>query len=238
MISLREPVRIDRGLDAPFRPLVVELVGPAAAGKTSVLHALRMRDDGLVVVGCRPSRRQHVASAIGLAPIFLALHLPFRGLLWKEMKRIAYVRTYQRLLEARASAHPGAVVLDEGPIYMLARLLVFGGDKLQSTVFASWWRDAIAQWARLLDIVVWLDAPDATLIHRLRTRRQPHPVSALSEEAIARFMSSYREAYDIVVADLTAVQPARVLVFRTHQDSVTRIADRVASEIRAKESGA
>lgn len=215
----------------PLRPIVVELVGPAAAGKTSLLLALHELDPTLRA-GLRPARHHHWASAVTLGPTFLALHRPYRGLLWKEMKRITYLGTLQRLLHKPALTSLSAVVLDEGAVYMLARLRVLGGERIRTGAFERWWLGAIERWARLLDVVVWLDAPDVILMHRLRSRRQSHSVKGLSDEAICRFLASYRDAYERVMAALTRSQRVRVLVVRTDEESVNQIVGRVASEIR------
>ena len=105
---------------------VVELVGTAGAGKTSLLEALA--NSGVTIrAGFRLRKHWHVLPAFALVPTFVALHRPFRGVLWKEMKRITYLATLRhRLQEQRKGSRP--VVLDEGPVYMLARLRVLGGN--------------------------------------------------------------------------------------------------------------
>jgi hypothetical protein len=231
MTQVRQPVPIPDARTAAARPLTMELVGPAAAGKTSLLHALAERD-GSLQAGLRPPAHRHLASAVTLLPTFLALHRPYRDLLWKEMKRITYLRTLQTLLREQPVHHAGTVALDEGPIYMLARLQVFGGARIRSDAFERWWRATIAQWAKTLDVVVSLDASNATLIHRLRARPQEHPVWGLSDAAIGRFLHSYREAYQSVIAALTAEHNLRVLVFRTDHDSLDHITETIAPEIR------
>jgi hypothetical protein len=218
------------------RPVVVELVGAAATGKTSLLLALA-RDDRTLRAGLRPPKHRHLPSAVALTPTFLALHRPYRALLWDEMKRITYLRTLQRLLEEHRSTRAGTVVLDEGAVYMLARLLVFGGERVQTPAFQQWWSSAIEQWANILDILVWLDAPDSVLTHRLRTRQQAHPVKALPDEAAAQFMASYRDAYNRVIRALSATPSLSVVSVRTDQEPLSRVAQLVNAEMRKKECG-
>lgn len=184
--------------------------------------------------GLRPPRHRHLSAAIGLAPTFLALHRPYRGLLWKEMKRITYLSTMCRLLEDPQGSGTGVVVLDEGPVYMLARLLVYGDDRIRSVAFERWWRDAIEQWATTLDMVVWLDAPDPVLTHRLRTRQQSHPVRGLPDEAITEFLSSYRTAYNRVIGALTGARGPTLLSVRTDREPLGNVVQRVAAEIELR----
>jgi hypothetical protein len=218
----------------PMRPPVVELVGPAAVGKTSLLLALN-GSDGRLRSGPRLPKHRHLRSAVSLAPTFAGLHRPFRGLLWKEMKRMTYLTTLLRLLKEPRFDGAGALVLDEGAVYMFARLLVFGEERIRSRAFQRWWSEASEQWAGALDLLVCLDAPDAILIQRLRTRNQPHPVKAFSDEAIARFISSYRAAYERVIASLTVSGGPRVIRVRTDEESLGQTTRRIAAELRCIE---
>jgi hypothetical protein len=212
--------------------MVIELVGPAAAGKTSLLAALGGSRAGLRA-GLRVPRHHHVLTAIGLAPTLLALHLPCDGLHWKTMKRITYLGTLHRLVREPAWLGAGTVILDEGAVYMLARLQVYGADRIRSRAYPRWWLEAIQGWARTLDLIVWLDAPDPVLRHRLRERRQTHPAKHLSDEAVSSFLACYRDAYWRVISTLTALEGPRVLTIRTDEASVEDVVGRVVAEMRA-----
>ena len=235
MIATLEAARPPGRALRPARRLVVELVGPAAAGKTSLILALGAGDRRLRA-GLRVPRQRHVATALALAPTFLALHRPYGGLLWKEMKRITYLGSLYRLLQGGRPMGDGTVVLDEGAVYMLARLQVFGADRIRSAAYARWWRGAIEAWARRLDLIVWLDAPDAVLRERLRGRRQPHPARELPDDGIDRFIGSYRESYRRVVRALVEARGPEVLVIRTDRESVAQIARRVEAAVREMEA--
>jgi hypothetical protein len=203
-----------------MRPPVVELVGPAAVGKTSLLLALN-GSDGRLRGGPRLPKHRHLRSAVSLAPTFAGLHRPFRGLLWKEMKRMTYLSTLLRLLKEPRFNGAGALVLDE--------------ERIRSRAFQRWWSEASEQWARALDLLVCLDAPDAILIQRLRTRNQPHPVKAFSDDAIAQFISSYRAAYERVIASLTVSGGPRVIRVRTDEESLGQTTRRIAAELQCIE---
>jgi hypothetical protein len=221
------------------RPTVVELVGVAASGKTSLLHALG-RGDPTLQAGLRPPRIRHMAQILPLLPTFLALHWPYRGLLRKEMKRITYLRTVYGMLHGELPGRPRAVILDEGPVYMLARLRVYGGERIRTATFERWWRGTVAQWARTVDLIVWLDAPDITLLQRSRTRDQVHQLQRLSEVRAQQFLAAYRQAYETVVGALTELSGPAVLRVRSDQQSVEAIRDQVLAEIRfigARRSG-
>ena len=208
------------------RPTVVELVGPAAAGKTLLYRALALRAAlgprrlSVRLVHCLP-----VAPA--LTPILAGVHRPYRGLLRKELKRMLYVRALHRRVERSAKDRP--IILDEGAVYMLARLRVFGGERLESHAFGRWWDAAVQDWAGALTLIIRLDAADAVLINRLRARAQPHPVRGLGDDEIGRFIAAYRGAFDEVIAALRAAPGApELLTFRTDEEPVDRIAETVA----------
>jgi hypothetical protein len=212
------------------RPLIVELVGPAGVGKTALLTAMQQRHRRLQA-GPRLSPRQHLAYAPSLMSTFRALHRPYRRVLWKEMKRILFLHTLQGVLQAPPRAKNAVVALDEGAVYMLARLRVLGGDRVQTPGFERWWQGAIRRWSQLLDIVVLLDADDSVLAHRLKTRSQTHPVRDFTDRAIGSFMATYRGAYEDVVAALARDGHTDVMRFRTDHEASSSMAEQVVSEI-------
>lgn len=218
------------------RPIVVELVGVAAAGKSSLLRALAERHP-TVQAGLRPPKGRHLAQALALLPTFLALHWPYRGLLWKEMKRITYLRTLDRMLHGELPRRPRAVVLDEGPVYMLARLRVHGGERILSPAFERWWRKALAQWAGTVDLVVWLDAPDPILMQRAQTRSQVHELQRLSDARAREFIASYRRAYETVVGGLTEAAGPQVMRVRSDQASVDQLVARIVPVLEGLRPG-
>jgi hypothetical protein len=218
------------------RPLIVELAGPAGGGKSSLLDVCGRRDRSLRT-DLRVARSWHVATVSSLLPTFIDLHRPFRGILWKEMKRILHLQALHAFLRQPAFAASRALVLDEGPVYMLARILVLGESKIQTRGFARWWRAAIATWARALDVVVWLDAPTNVLAGRIRHRPQPHPVRELSEEAIGGFLEAWRVAYIQVLSDLAANWGPAVWTFDTHQMSAERLAEHFLARLERATPG-
>jgi hypothetical protein len=188
---------------AVARPLVIELAGLAGAGKSSVVEALTRLDPG--VRSRRPlPLRSYLGSVPGLIPTFFALHWPLRRVLTKQVKRVLQVRALHRF--ARRVTGGGVLVFDEGPVYFLARTLVFGGATIRTAAFERWWRRAVADWAGLLDAVVWLDAPDNVLAARIHARDQSHPMRGADDRAVDGFLGAYRDAFQRVLSDLRAVE--------------------------------
>ena len=211
---------------APKRSLILELVGPAGAGKSTLLKALGARDKR-IRAGLYIPRSNYIKQALLLLPTFMRIHRPYRGILWKEMKRILYLKALCQLLEQEATKGYTAIILDEGPVYMLSRLQVFGGDAIRAVSFEKWWQSAIHQWANIVDTIVWLDAEDPVLAHRIRTRNQPSPVKDTTDSSIYKFSARYRAAFGQVISQLTAGDGPGVIKFVTDAQSMEQIADRI-----------
>ena len=209
--------------------VVVELIGVAGAGKTSIASALVGLDER---IRARPRVHNgtYAATVPTLLPTFLSLHWPPRRVLTKEMKRILRVHALHRLV--RTASGPGLILFDEGPVYMLARLLVFGGAAVQTRAFAHWWRGAIALWARTLSAIVWVEASDDVLGARLNARAQSHRLRGASESVMRAFFASYRAAYQRVLADLESAGAPAPWMVATDDTSVQDTAQAILTRIR------
>jgi len=212
------------------RPLVIELAGLAGAGKSTLALALA-RLDPAIRARPRVSERSYLANVPALVPTFLSLHWPFRGVLTKEMKRILRVRTLHRVVHETTQG--GTLLFDEGPVYMLARIVMFGADNIRSGAFERWWRTAIAEWATTLDVVVWLEAPDDVLAARLHTRAQWHPLQGAHDCAVSAFFRSYRDAFSRVLAELCIAGGPQRWTIATDAGSADSTARSVLARLRA-----
>jgi hypothetical protein len=202
--------------DPVTAPLVIELAGLAGAGKSALARALTQRDP---TIRARPhiSAWRYLTSVPALAPTFFDLHWPFHGMLTKEMKRMLRVRALYGF--AQHTRGEGPVVFDEGPVYMLARMLVFGEAATRTRAFERWWQAAITQWRSKLDAVVWLEAPDAVLASRIRTRSQQHPLQGHYDATFTTFFRAYRDAFERVLDLLCVPAGPPLWTFETEQGS-------------------
>jgi thymidylate kinase len=94
-----------------------------------------------------------------------------------------------------------------------------------------WWRAALQRWAATLDVIIWLDAPDAVLAQRIRTRNGTHPCAEWGDRALYEFFARWRAGYQHVVSQLTEVHGPKVMKFATDQESTDRIADRILTSL-------
>jgi thymidylate kinase len=206
---------------------LIEIVGPAGSGKTTLVRALRQRHPPLVA-GVTLSKLRlapHVAAnALRLLPAYLARHRNTRWLDRRELRAMAYVNAWYRAVKGRRGAD-GVLVFDHGPVFRLVRLRAFGPKLVLSDAFRRWSKAAIHDWATALDTVVWLDAPDEALAQRIQSRPDWHRVKSASDAEIRGFLSRYRECYREVMSELLAIRAIRVLEFRTQEQRAEDIAE-------------
>lgn len=172
-------------------------------------------------------RARYVASAAPLLPTLVRLHLPFRGFRQQEMKRVLYLTTLERMLSGAATHRDEIRVLDEGPVYMLARMLYFNERLMTDAAFRRWWGVAASRWARVLDAVVWLDADTAILARRIRERPGRPPVSDTRDAHLLPFLRRYRRCYSRVMHDLAVFGGPLVV----HIDSGRMPVDVIAQDV-------
>ena len=197
------------------RGVVVELVGPAGAGKTTLAKGVSAVDPtvraGLSLWGL--PRPKLLEAALPLLPTFVMSAIrPSRRLQWGEMAQMIRLGALRRVVRDEARKHR-VILLDEGPVFALSWLDFFfarNGDRA-----VAWRRRAIADWASLLDVVVFIDAADSTLAPRIRTREKDHMVKDRSDEEIYGFAAGFRKAFDRVIAEISKVGHLVVDALRT-----------------------
>lgn len=199
--------------------MVVELVGPAGAGKTTLAQNVHRADSrvhvGLSLWGL--PRRRLVRGAIALVPTVVVAAVRRRRLRWREIAQMIRLDALRRVLRRMKS--PRVILLDEGPVFGISWLdLAFA--KRGAEAPAKWRRRALKRWSRILDSVIFVDASNTTLAGRIRTRAKRHRMMKGSNVAIQRFADGFREAFDKVIADLNG--SGRLAVHRVRTDGQLR----------------
>jgi len=213
-------------------PLIVELVGPAGAGKTTLSRALSRRNENIHVGAEIELRKLEYApvfarSALPLLPLVLRGWQSDRWLTWEEIKYLVYLKGWPRVLRHQAARGGAAILLDHGPVFKLATLRAFGPQSLKAKTLEPWWNDMFRQWASMIDMVVWLDAPDSILEKRINSRKQPHAVKGKSELAVTQFLARYRISYEQILAELKNFGGPTLFQFDTSQTAIEQVADEV-----------
>ncbi|HWS87567.1 MAG TPA: hypothetical protein VN282_11425 [Pyrinomonadaceae bacterium] len=215
-------------------PFVAEIVGPAGSGKSTLAGALEERDGGVragLSVWGLPKPLLLTAALLSL-PQLLGMWRRRGAVGWEEAGLVVRLNALGRLLNRESSGRHRFLLLDEGTVFALAKLRVFGRAGLAGEEQLARMSE---RWARRLDAVVWLDAPDEVLARRIRAREKPHRMKGRSDEEIASFIARYRQAYERVVEELRARRALKVIRVSTDTGTPEEIAEQVLAGIAGAE---
>lgn len=219
------------------RAVVVELVGPAGAGKTTLAAGVSTADatvrSGLSLWGL--PRRRLMRSAIALLPTILGATFNHTTLRAGELAQMIRLGALRSVVEDEAANHR-VIILDEGPVFALSWLDVFfsrNGDRVP----AAWRRRVVAEWARLLDVVVFIDASDITLANRIRTREKPHMVKGLPDEEIFGFSAGFRRAFERAIGELSEAGHIVVDTLKTDTGPVDENTAQLMTKLQKRRNG-
>ncbi len=213
-------------------PLVVEVMGPAGSGKSTLSRALSQRDDSIAPdIDVRLSKFDKIPFVISdilrLMPTYLRRYRHSRWFNRRETRSMAYLQAGLHLLGQETQGDDTVTVLDHGPIYRLAFLREFGPEITTSHLYRRWWANLLKQWSARIDIVVSLDAPDVVLLERIRARDSWHAVKDKSDQEAYETLRRYRAAFERTLAESLTARQATLLCFDTSQRSTEEIADEV-----------
>ncbi len=210
-----------RGECADRHEMLLEVLGPAGAGKSTLIVAMRARDPRIRLAE-RPSRGQVLWAFARHAARFCAARRRAGG------RPLTRAEARALSIAAAWSHRPpeGLVVFDHGPLFRLVRVRAFGPPMVEDDGFTGWWHERFERWAALLDAVVFLDAADDVLVRRIRTRPRHHAAEALDDASAAAFVAAYRDGFDWVRRAL-AERGTRVITIDAAATEPFAIADRV-----------
>ena len=215
------------GRNGAARPLIVELVGPAGVGKSALAERLRARPDVVRASVWNLPAALLIESAVRSLPLLLRLCVVTRALPREELKQIVRLNAL-RLFVGRRVGRAAVVVLDEGPVFALSWLRVFGHPRLQNGRAEPWWLATYAVWAALLDRLVLLDAPEPALTSRIRERNKPADIfRAMSDEEIGDVVGRYRIGFERVLTGLARAGGPPPVTLATTETTPGRLGDAV-----------
>lgn len=237
-------MKTSRGSDAvPLangsrRPLVVELAGPAGAGKSSLRRVLLERDPEMRWVPLVSRSRLapvYARQAASLLPTYLRHH---RGTPWftrQQAKAMALLDGWSKELDRVPASDGRTLLLDQGPVFRLAVLSEFGPPLTESPAFQGLLQRWMELWGRRIDLVVWLSAPRDVLLNRVRTRPQDHAVKQWAADPALARIGRYQEAIDRTIERIAAAGPVTVLRFDSNERSPVSLADDVLATLERKQ---
>ena len=184
------------------RPTIVEVIGPAGSGKTTLFRALTECNSQVQAEFLPPIRNVSylpffAENILRLCP--LLVRLPGTGdrmLNCQELAWMAMLKGWPKLLRKKAVDEDKIILMEQGPIFLMALLSEFGPSSLQAELAQRYWEEVIEQWSRIIDVVIWLDTSDETLIRRIRTRQDEHEVKEETDEEMKRYLARYRGVFE------------------------------------------
>lgn len=207
--------------------MILELVGPAGAGKSAVAAALT-GGKGSVGLWNQPRPSLLVGAAQVTGPALAAVRAG-RPLIPEEMAQMVRLSALERTL-SRSIADGELVVMDEGPVFALSWFAVFYGRN-GDPGWCTWRKRMLQDWAGRLDLVIRMDAPDEVLASRIRQRSKPHLVKQRPFSEICGFNARFREAFSRVIDELVKAGNVQVMDLRTDALSPDELARRVTDAV-------
>lgn len=219
---------------------IVEIVGPAGAGKTTLYQALDCYAD-LIRLGNFPDVRKasdapfFIWNGLRIIPSLLSLYRSkSRQLTRREFAWMSILYGWSELLHKESRGDNKVIILDQGPVYLLAEMRLFGPEYLKQARVEGLWQNLYQRWGAILDLVILLDAADDVLFHRIRNRQQEHIVKDQPATVVSEFLNCYRSEYERTLSALTAQEAGlKILRFDTQQQQPKDILKQLMWELRS-----
>jgi hypothetical protein len=141
---------------------------------------------------------------------------------------------WSSLLLKQSQESNKAILLDQGPVYLLAEMQLFGPEYLRHQAANKLWQDLYKRWSATLQIVVILDTTDDVLLDRIRNRQQELIVKEQPEAVVYEYLNLYRAKYAFLLATFAAKNPdLKTLRFDTGLLRPEDILDQFLSELHS-----
>jgi hypothetical protein len=210
------------------RPSIVELVGPPAAGKSTVAKTLFRYNSDVRVLGIPYVRSSRdVPFFAANIPLLLPTLLQLRrqaGRKWLTPWDIALMTILQgwpRELERLATRGGKAIILEEGAVNLLAKLLFWGAEPLRGEDATRWWDKIYRRWAGTLDMVILLEAPIPTVLKRIRRRGgKQYDINEMTDAEAMKHLARIVESQRLALSTLTAI-PGGPRILRVNSEDRT-----------------
>ena len=201
---------------------VVEIVGPAGAGKSTLCQLLEQTSHHIQIQNFPDVRKMKdapffISNCLQSFPgLFRLYRSNSRHLSRREFAWLAILRGWPSLLCRESRDDGKTIILDQGPVYLMAEVRLFGPAYLKQKAAARFWEKLYHRWETTLSMIVCLDAADDILTNRIRIRQQEHIVKTEPAVVVHNFLNKYRTEYESLLSNFAADWPGlKILQFDT-----------------------
>lgn len=221
------------------KPLLIELVGPPGAGKTTFAQSTSLVNPDITIASIPYFRDKKyltffTRNTLRMLPTLLRIPpgADGRWLTRREVALMVMLSGWPALLEKELLLTGNIILLDEGPVCFLSRLHAFGSSAVKGSGNARWWQQMFQTWSRKLDGIIRMDLPDEILIERNRSREIAQEIKEMSDDEAVQYLHRLRAAHDYLLAALAAESkcPA-VFQYDLRQSSPERIRTQVTAAL-------
>lgn len=225
--------------DPPVRSgHVVEIVGVCGSGKSTLTRALTDGDPSYQLEEFLQFKKlDHVKLGLRSVPGVVGLlggALRSRRLFdLTELKLVIYLMVWYRRIQRQPLGENRVLVIDQGPVYALATLGRTNPPVPGTESESRWRRSVLAQWAKTLDAIIWLDASDDVLWERVQNRSEKHEIKDQPEQLGLEYIRAYRASFYSTLGEFDALGGPVVVRFDTSRWT----SERLLSEVRKRVAG-
>lgn len=221
-------------------PMLVELVGVAGSGKSTLRNMLKEMNPQIDRV-VPPPKRDYVIPVLKVyyrwLPLYLSSYSKTRWFTTKEIKILCYLDYWLPYLRRCAVERDMVVLLDPGSIFWLTALKTFGPELTKDPKFQTWWETMRKKWMSAVDIFVWLDAPTELLIQRVLDREEWHESKLMTYDETKESFDLYRKGYGELIGQISKRRKNHVLRFQTDRTSSEEIFNQVRELLEEGQEG-
>lgn len=215
------------------RPHIIEIVGMAGTGKSTLRKAMMERNKSIRFFDHR-GRISFLPFLFKLTIAWLPLYLiQYRHTRWfsmREIRNMGYLDTWISRIGHGAQLDKKIYIIEPGSVYWLSSLQDCGPEIIKHPRFHRWWKKKFQSWAMALDAIIWLDAPEEVSLHRINSRDQWHQLLECSDERALDELRYFRKHYEKLVLEMTSQYPVKLFAFRSDQISTDRMVEQIFSD--------
>jgi GTPase SAR1 family protein len=143
------------------RPRIIEIVGLAGTGKSTLVRSLRQGNEKIQIFPLPKSwfLWSLIKRSILWLPLWFQRNQLSEEFTSEEVTSIGCIDAWLPYLQLKTASSENIAVMDPGSVYWLTKLQGFASQPTGRSLYRHWLEKKFEQWSSALDVIVWLDAP-------------------------------------------------------------------------------